>query len=201
MTSKEAAVSAFGKTFRLLNVIALKTSDDFFSELCGKQADKLLSAFIEFLKEEGTTNVAQLRHNLIFQKEAILDILSVLKYLKLTDSVPPLLLEKNLLLLESAISDITKSSVIKVKKRSNVEAKVSKPKIKIQTQVSTSKLTDFHNQILALIKSKDSIQNLEIFSQFPAISKRTLKRRLSELISSGAIVRQTQGKKVFYSAI
>jgi predicted HTH transcriptional regulator len=60
------------------------------------------------------------------------------------------------------------------------------------------RLDQTHKEILGFVKTKERVQNLEVFNQFAHISRRTMKRKLSELIKANAIKRFTDGKKVFY---
>jgi len=192
MDGKEIT-AIFAVCSRQLNRLALKTGDKFFSKLYAKEADKLLSGFVGFLKTRGETqNIPQCR-TLIFQIQNTLNLLEVFKHLQITEPTTPLLLEKNLLLLKLAILDTCRTSPLP----KAGGASVKKPKKK--SNASPRALSETHNQISDLIRSRDRIQNMEIFSQFPAISKRTLKRKLSELIKSGVITRRTEGKKVFYA--
>ena len=51
MKTKREIAEIFGRCSRLLNKIALRMDDSFFSDLCFKESDKLLLEFIFFLKE------------------------------------------------------------------------------------------------------------------------------------------------------
>ncbi|MEK7154425.1 MAG: hypothetical protein AAB792_02625 [Patescibacteria group bacterium] len=211
MESGRGIVEIFGKCSRLLNKTALNIEDDFFSRLCAKKSDKLLSEFIFFLKREGRDGrpgavaahqrsyVAQYYQRLISKIEDILNLLDILKHLDLAEPSASLLLEKNLLLLKlSVLNAVSQTAAFCGKAEKPVPLKPKKPPRK---KPSSSILTPAHLEISEFVRSKERVQNSEVFSQFPQISRRTMKRKLSELIKSGAIRRFTDGKKVFYAAL
>lgn len=209
MSQDKDTTAIFAKCSRLLSGISLKIGDSFFSELFKKESDKLLAEFVTFLKIEGEAGIARsgkiaqyenrvaqyCRQQLTFQIKNILNLLNILKYLNLTEPVSPLLLEKNLLLLELSVlnSSADRSPELKV---GGIIPETSKKQNKIR-----SGLSETHDRILELIETGGKVQNSEIFGRLPEISKRTLKRKLSELIKSSAITRHTEGKKVFYMAV
>lgn len=224
-------VEIFGRCFRLLNKIVLNIEDSFFSQLCIKESDKLLSGFIFFLRCEGEecgnrtaqndilqhkniakypqivkyeTYVAQSERQLISRIKNILNLLDILKHLGLAKPPTPLLLEKDLLLLELSVLDISKPMA-------RLSKEVERPAIPKVKKTNPNplpnpllnpfpKLGQAHREILEFIKNKERVQNLEVFSSFGHTSRRTLKRKLSELIKTNAIKRFTEGRKVFYSA-
>jgi hypothetical protein len=228
MKEREMA-EIFSRCSRLLNKIALKAEDEFFGRLCAEEADKLLSEFVFLLKGEyfgisaaqkeklqgqgavknggagrAKYNVAQCKMRLLFRIEKILDLLNILRHLGLAKPPTSLLLEKNLLLLKLAVLDISKPKMQANKEKkeqvaSNAEKKtlpvLSKPK------PNQLKLGQSHYKVLEFIKSKGRVQNTEVFSQLKNFSRRTLKRKLSELAQAEAIKRITDGKKVFYSVL
>lgn len=219
----------FGRCSRLLNKIVLKAGDGFFGRLCAKESDKLLSEFIFLLKGEyfgvftaqneelkrqgairgGNTGglecyVAQCKMRLVFRIEKILSLLNILKHLDLVKPPTSLLLEKNLLLLKLAVLDISEPGAQtpkEIKKQTaprageTVSADLPEPK---SNQLQLGRL---HHEVLEFIKSKDRVQNMEVFSRFGKVSRRTMKRKLSELTRARAIKRIAEDRKVFYSVL
>ena len=223
MKLSRGLVEIFGRCSRLLNKIALGAGDDFFSQLCIKEADKLLSEFIFFLRKEGKvrnryvgqndifqhknvakypqivqhkTYVAQSGRQLIFRIKNILNLLNILKHLGLAKPPTSLLLERDLLLLELSVLDISRPAAVS----SGKAGKPASPKIK-KAANPLPRLGQTHKEVLEFVKSKEQVQNSEVFSRFSHIGRRTMKRKLSELIKANAIKRFTEGRKVFYSAL
>ncbi len=193
----------FGKCSRLLNKIALNTEDGFFSQLCAKESDKLLSEFIFFLRHEGDGRehrVAQYCQPLILRIKSILNLLDIIKHLGLVKPPTPLLLEKNLLLLKlSVLNACQPVTRLITETEKSAPLKIRKTNLRRLPKLNQPKLSQTHQEISEFIKSQERTQNLEVFSRFSHIGRRTLKRKLSELIKAGTIKRLTDGKKVFYS--
>jgi len=201
MKSRREMVEIFGRCSRELNKVALNAKDGFFSRLCAEKSDKLLSEFIFFLKEWGNKNtqhdtrVAQCGLGLIFQIKSTLNLLEILKHLGLAKPPTSLLLEKNLLLLELSVFDtLQPEPVLSGKAREPI---LPKPRKKPRP----GPLGQTHKVIAEFIKARGQVQNTEIFGQFGRISRRTLKRKLSDLIRANSIKRITNGKKVSYAAL
>lgn len=198
---KREIVEIFGRCSRWLSKIALNAEDGFFSQLCVKESDKLLSEFIFFLKgEENVRHVAQCCQPLISQIKNILNLLDILKHLGLAKPPTSLLLERDLLLLELSVLDISQPMVwLPEEAKEPVIPKVKKTNLHPLPNPSP-KLGKVHREILEFIKNKERAQNLEVFNQFAHISRRTLKKKLSELVGANVIKRIADGKKVFYAA-
>ncbi len=211
MKSGRGTVEIFGKCSRLLNKIALNTKDGFFSRLCAKESDKLLSEFIFFLRGEGSKhagyiahkcNVAQCCQPLILRIKNILNLLDILKHLGLAKSSTPLLLEKNLLLLKLSVLNACQPMARLITETERpIPLKKRKTNLRHPPKLNPPKLGQTHQEISEFIKSKDRTQNLEIFSRFNHVGRRTLKKKLSDLSRANIIKRIPDGKKVFYSAI
>ena len=209
MKLERGTVEIFGKCSRLLHKIALDIEDGFFSQLCARESDKLLSEFIFFLRCEGekhTGYVAQYHLRLISRIKNILNLLEILKHLGLTKPPTPLLLEKNLLLLKlSVLNSCQPTARFMIETEKPVPLKIRKtnlrrlPKLN-QPKLDPPKLGRTHQEVSEFIKSKERTQNLEVFSRFSHIGRRTLKKKLSDLARANVIKRIANGKKVFYSA-
>jgi hypothetical protein len=226
MKSGRGMVEIFGRCSRLLNKIVLNTEDGFFSQLCAKESDRLLSDFILFLKGEGhkpyiaqsgvlrqqvvvkpdnivqhEPRVAQYCLQLISRIKNILNLLDILKHLGLAKPSTSLLLEKNLLLLKLSVLNAYQPTA-------RLVAEAEKPAV-LRTKKTNShrlpeldrpKLGQTHQEVSEFIKSKGRAQNVEVFNRFDHIGRRTLKRKLSDLVKANIIQRIPDGKKVFYSS-
>ncbi len=196
MKSGRGIVEIFGRCSRLLNRIALDIEDGFFFRLCVKESDKLLSEFIFFLKNK---YVAQYHPPLISRIRNILNLLDILKHLGLAKLPASLLLEKNLLSLKlSVLNSCRPIARPFAETEKPIVPKIKKTSLRRLPESNRPKLGQAHQEILEFVKSKERTQNLEVFSRFNNVGRRTVKRRLSGLIKAGAIKRFTIGKKVFY---
>ena len=178
--------------------------DKFFVDLLDEGSEKLLGQYAIFLKCEGMavgsgTHVAQCRVTLIFQIKNILYLVSVLRHLRFTKEITPLLLERDLLSLELTIMNNAWRAGSGVRKGEYHPAPPG-PMPAISARIDgLGNLGRTHKQIAEFIASHDRVQNLDIFKKFSGIARRTLKRKLSELIGAEVIKRFTEGKRVFYS--
>jgi len=175
-------------------------NDGFFVGLLDQASERLLLRYVEFLKYGGASRknnyVAQCiaSKNLTFEIKNLLNLILILKHFGLADSVTPLLLERDLLLAESIILDRVEMFKI-YKKPEGVALK----KVRIESTVMpVSNVSETHKEIKEFVVSRGQVRNTDVFAEFSGITKRTLKRKLSELIRAGVIKRLAQGKKVFY---
>jgi hypothetical protein len=206
MKSGRGTVEIFGKCSRLLNKIVLNIKDGFFSQLCAKESDSLLSEFVFFLKGEGREyHVAQSGKQLTLRVQNILNLLDILEHLGLAKPSTSLLLEKNLLLLKlSVLNACQPMAQLITETEKPVPLKIRKtnlhplPKLN-QPKLDPPKLGQTHQEVSEFIKSKERTQNLEVFSRFSHIGRRTLKKKLSDLARANIIKRIADGKKVFYA--
>ncbi len=195
MEKKEDIVTIFARCFRSLNKSGIRMGDGFFSDLCANKSDKLLSEFIFLLEERsGNGYVAQCRDRMVSYVEDFLEFIRISKHLKLTELTTSLLAEQNLLNLKLHLLDLKVREIKLVKTEKPVRKIEKKPK-------ATNELSLVHKQITSFISQNGKTQNLDVFKKFSIISKRTLKRKLSELIQADSIKRITEGKKVFYSPV
>lgn len=223
MGTNDNLVKIFAKCFRLLAKLNADTQDDFFVVLLAGESDKLLAEYVELLKTTGenkpterTTsqvvhsarlamsykmlyknNVAQCRQTLVSQIKNLLLLVGIIKHLELFGDTTPLLLERELLKLQLLLLNYDQSKLLPrgaevsnnlVIKKNNDNNKNAKP----------VKLNELHKQIAGFIQSKERVQNIDVFGQFASTTRRTLKRKLSELIEAGVIKKQAKGKEVYY---
>lgn len=220
-------VEIFGRCSRLLNKIVLNIEDSFFSDLYAKESDKLLSEFVFFLRREGEgrvghiaqsgvlrqlvvvkpgnvvqheCHVAQCCQLLISRIKNILNLLDILKHLGLAKPPTSLLLEKNLLLLKLSVLNACRPIARPLTEAEKpIALKIRKTNLRRLPKLNPSKLGRTHQEVLEFIKSKERTQNLEVFSRFSHIGRRTLKKKLSDLARANVIKRIPDGKKVFYT--
>ncbi|MBI2670153.1 MAG: hypothetical protein HYX20_03345 [Candidatus Yanofskybacteria bacterium] len=212
MGSEDNLIKTFASCFRLLAKLNAGMQNSFFVNLLAGESDKLLAEYVKFLKIKCTTsqvvhnarlamsyrnNVAQCQCAIVNQIKTILNLLNILNYLNLIKLVSPLLLERELLKLQLLLLnynrteplsrgiEVSNNSVIK---ENNYKNKNAKP----------VKLNVLHKQIAGFIQNKKLVQNIEVFGQFADTTRRTLKRKLSELIKASVIKKQTKGKEVYY---
>ncbi len=198
--SDKLLVKIFARCFRQIAKLSATTDDKFFVDLLNEGSEKLLEQYIIFLRCEGTVNdgahVAQYEAKLVYQIKNILSLLNILKHLVLKEPIAPLLLERDLLLLESAIFN----NHLGKKVNSKIDKQNLKPE---KNQINSQTFPDFlgfaHKQIAQFVASRERVQNIEVFAKFSDIAKRTLKRKLSELVEASVIKRTATGKKVFYA--
>ena len=139
--------------------------------------------------------VAQCGTELVYKINSLTELFGILRHLGLVKLTASLLLEKNLLCLESLILDFKKQPI-----RTGLNTETAyRPPFKTVEKKSSQNLGQTHNKIADFISSKERVQNVEIFARFTNIARRTLKRKLSELAKAGAIKRIAVGKRVFYA--
>lgn len=210
--SNKTLVTIFARCFRLISKLSVAMDDNFFADLLNQGSENLLRCYLNFLKYEGTAegfsrvaqsdmlqhkDVAQCCQSLIYQIKNLLEAVSILKHLQLTESTTPLLLERDLLLLESLVLNDLRSGKIPHIKEGKPFQKSEKNSLNILP--IPDNFGHVHKQIAQFVVSRERTQNTEVFARFSGIAKRTLKRKLSELVGASVIKRVANGKKVFYS--
>ncbi|MDP2647821.1 MAG: hypothetical protein Q8P35_01055 [Candidatus Yanofskybacteria bacterium] len=185
-------VSAILSTARLLEGI----SDIFFS----KRLQILLRQL--FIRGVGLSQVKEddVAQYIIQQEflQAIREInrlLEDLLYLNLVRRTPLLVARRSLMRLYL--------SEIRVRVIPKTEPKVSQPPTE-QTEMPrapkhSSDLNENQTKILGFIKKFDRVRARDVIDQFSALSQRTVKRSLKELMKSGLIEKEAEARAVFYS--
>jgi len=205
-------VKTFANCFRLLAKLNAGLRDGFFVGLVSEKSEELLSGYMNFLKMEGeakqTIYVAQCRGALISQIKNTRLLLEIIKHLNLFEPATPLLLERELLKLELELLKLPrqiKPAVSKNKKGDKVSPVLSRHELsvsKTEISVAIAEIPESSREILDFIKSQqDQVRNSDVFAKFSHLARRTLKRKLSELVSIRAVRRIPKGKQVFYAAI
>ncbi|MDO8676445.1 MAG: hypothetical protein Q7K16_02220 [Candidatus Azambacteria bacterium] len=211
MKSGDNLVKTFAGCFRLLAKLNASMQDGFFINLIDNSSRRLLTEYIEFLRGNGkniakypnivryTNHVAQCSDRLKARINGILKLLEIIKHVgQADDMTTPLLLERELLKLELLLLNHNNSSSVVGAGTDNSLDNRQKNK-NLKKPVEPQELGVAHRQIAEFIRSKERVQNVEVFSQFTETTRRTLKRKLSELVKVGTIKRLALGKKVFYA--
>jgi hypothetical protein len=196
MVGEDDIVNTFAICSRLLTRLSLQVKDDFFSGLCEQEATQFLEQFVRFLKLNSrvgktSSNIVRRDHELYNQIQNIIRLLEIVKYLNLSEPITPLFLERELLKLKNSIIGFYVLTP-------DLNAKAEKPSRSVISE-ELKKMGHLHQRIFDLVKSQGQIQNSEIFKTIPGLSRRTLKRKLSELVKLNVIRRVSEGKKVVYS--
>ncbi len=187
-------IKNFGKTFRLLTKLEINTKDVFFAGMIAKENERFLSEYFGFLKAEN--RAVTICGHLILKIKNFNKLGEILRHLELIETIEYFNLKKELLSLELGLVNFMIAN--------RKEQKTSKEKNAVTIkEVSSEKINnligDTHKEIIDFINGKEKVQNLEIFDKFSFVTRRTLKRKLSELVSSRILNRIPLGKKVFYS--
>lgn len=158
----------------------------------------------------------QCRNILKTKIDTILKLLEIIKHTNQIDEIAtPLLLERELLKLKLLFlndsEEFPAAWLVELRESSNQKNQRENKNLKTPmdnlSELNSDKTTDrttlqklgeIHRQIAEFINGKERVQNVEVFGRFTDTSRRTLKRKLSELVKAGAIKRLPLGKKVFY---
>lgn len=155
-------------------------------ETVRKQLEDSLGSFINFLKTESAKP-----QEISFQLANIATTLSIFSHLKKISISDTLTIERDILIFKKSLLSF---ELIPHRKKSIVINKADY----ISAPRNNSNINITQKRILGFIESGNEVLNIEIFNHFKDISKRTLKRHLSQLITGGYINRKSQGKKVYY---
>src|SRR3989338_4570139 len=164
----------------------------FFTKLNNKIYDFTFAYLQVLLKEGEDINVAQyyiLVERSVVGADLALEYIKELEYLKLLQS-SPLLLQTELDLLTIKLETSKKKQGIAIKKA--IARQVHKEIIKQESLTPTKK------KILEYIKSFTNTRTKDIIFEFSALSDRTVKRNLIDLIRSGLIKKRIDNKAVYY---
>ncbi|HEY4507156.1 MAG TPA: winged helix-turn-helix transcriptional regulator [Candidatus Paceibacterota bacterium] len=197
MIDRREVITIFSRCFRLLAKLSAGLSDKFFSEILDKEFENLFSDYLFFLRNTApaqNNHVAQYNARLFSRVQNIITLVKVCNYLNLNlDRTCPLLLERDLLSIKLFLLSVKNQKQQKVEKE---VVKIVQQPVAASVQIS---IGQGHNRIMQLMNGHEQVRNVEIFQKIPEISKRTLKRKLHELIEAGFLKRTANGKIVFYS--
>lgn len=198
----------FIKTILLLAKIQNLIKDDFFLNKFNSKMYNFSLSFLE-LTDKGNINVAQyqvLLERQIASTDSLRDVLKEFQYLKIVKN-DLLLLQTELSLLDIKLEICKKKKVpisddnIEVNS-SPYKQKLKQENIKIIKTVpkKTNKLTSSKKNILDFIKSYPNTRAKDIVYEFNALSGRTVKRNLTDLLSAGLVKKRIDNKAVYYYA-
>ncbi len=210
----EETTNRFTNTLVLVAGIFQYLEDDFFVKKLRAKMEIFTSGYIRLSREEDT-NVAQyyLVEKLISDTDGILELFELISYLEKTKKTTPLLLAgRSLLALKLEL----------VRAKNNLVAGMKKKEVSIKTEISKSNNSDQSpvknvtipqknvrqiqelnpnkEKILNFIKKSPHTRTKDIIHEFNALSDRTVKRNLGELLKVGLINRKIENKAVYYSA-
>lgn len=196
----------FSRTIILLAEINNLIQDKFFYDKFSAKISSLLDSYIIFSSISGD-RVAQYRvaHTRVIETiNNILEMFDDLKYLSLI-KVSPLFLQVQKNLLEFKLELKGQGNKLPEFKSENVETKeqeqpTSKKSITENIIKKNPKLNQSKKKILEFIKSSPNIRTKDIISEFNALSDRTVKRNLTDLLRTGLIKKRIDSKAVYYYA-
>jgi hypothetical protein len=203
---------------QIINKIALKTKDGFLIRLYFENSDFLISDFIIFLRNLkaplglNKNNVAQYINYLKLSAHirAIINLVEMSKHFDFTGNHTPLLLERELLVFQSAVLDFLQKEqkVPELKgtgEASNVKKEIrtdkfpkSKSKLEIggnQEILETEPFDETAKRILDIIKRQPGLTLKEVNSLAVDLNRRTIERKLIGLIELGFVQKEQEGSK------
>ncbi len=135
----------------------------------------------------------------------LLEFITQLQHLQMVEAVSSAECIEKLLRLKITIIQ-NKKEAPRVKKTlakptavDNVPHVVSPPKDRFPQR--THKANQVREEILNFVRRKERARTKEILGQFNALSPRTIKRSLKELVDQGLLEKQVQGNSTHYFAI
>jgi len=189
--------------------------DDFFARKLGIKIEIFTDEYLRFRSRKEDADVAQyyLVEKLITRIDEILEVFELINYLGITKKIiPPLLARRSLLVLKLELLKVKNNLIISLKKKeSSVTSIISKPTNKDQMLVKNTavapkniqknlELNPNKEKILNFIKKSPNTRTKDIIHEFNALSDRTVKRNLGELLKVGLINRKIENKAAYYSA-
>lgn len=198
----------FIKTVLLLAKIQSLTKDSFFLDKFNSKMYSFSLSFLELVKE-GNVNVAQRqvsseRHTASI--DSLRDVIKEFQYLGIVKDNPLLLqVELNLLNIKLELSRIKNGLPVDHNGDSDsnrYEQKVTPKNAEITRTVTkkTDRLASSKKKILDFIKSYPNTRTKDIVYEFNALSDRTVKRNLTDLLRAGLVKKRIDNKAVYYYA-
>ena len=208
----------------ILSKLLTKTGDRFFAQKLHSKLSDLIFAFvvqrsqnvaqIGFHNAEGivksddivqhSVNVAQYRRaNLLNSVNSILDYLEYLEHGSKSDTTPLLLAQRNLLKFKLHIlrtNQTIKSAEEKVGDKAVVVSEVNLKSVTLKHKTAPQILKADSNKekIFNFVKRTPDVRAKDVMNKFHALSGRTVKRNLKELISEGFLRKKLEGGAVYY---
>jgi len=188
--AEEQTLNNFIRTIILLAKLNNLIRDKFFYDKLGEKISELTASYIE--------------HNGSFEKisvniDSILEMMDSLRYLNLA-RVSPLFLQvqKNLLILKlQAKKSKNKFPVYEPKSIGSPTLDLQKGRTSV-TRKKSLELNQSKKKILEFIRSYPNIRTKDIITEFNALSDRTVKRNLTDLLRTGLVKKRVDNKAVYY---
>ena len=175
--------------------------DDFF-------AVSLDNKLKNFIKASQCINVAQY-HPLLYEINSLLELLNQLEHLEIGNKLLILpcreLLLKDKLSVLRAMKPPETSADAEKKKETLASAEPPAQKIEPEPAVKfperTRRTNQVREEILGFIRNERRVRTKDILAQFGAISQRTIKRNLKELVGRGIVSKESGKSSTHYSAV
>ena len=211
----EDTTNHFAHTLILVVGIFPHLEDDFFIKKLRVKMEIFISGYIRFGSREEDTSVAQyyLIEKLISDTDDVLELFELISHLGITKKTVPLLLaSRSLLDLKLELLKIKNSLIVNLKKKENsapviIHKLANKDQASVVNVVTSQKnikqkleLNPSKEKILNFIKKSPNARPKDIIHEFNALSDRTVKRNLGELLRVGLINKKIENKAVYYSA-
>ncbi len=186
--ARRRLIPEFIELFSGLSAVIQSSNDNFLVQTLNQQLQNFFDGFINYLQgKDGDRSKV-----LLFQVANLETTLSILFHLRKVDSLRYLEAEHKLLVFKKSFLE---SYAIAPSKNS---PRVTSVEFFRPPRKGTALLNPTKKRILGFISETGETLNSDLFDYFKDISRRTLKRHLSDLIGTGYLHREAQGKKVYY---
>lgn len=202
-------VKQFSSSITALALLSPEIKDEFFIKKLKIQIEKFVNDFIEFQKiKEDVASECHFAEKLILGADVLLDLVGSLEHLRLVNPNSLRLSEVHINLLTFKLNLIRTKKDFFVPVLSNIEQAESKPEAREKSDKISpkeplridAKLNPNKEKILDFIKSYPRKRTKDIIFEFNALSDRTVKRNLMELLRAGLINKKVENKAAYYSA-
>lgn len=187
-------VDSFSRVSSAVNLSVVRLGDDHLSSLILEEISLLLVDLIYYLKDTTQTRLGSLN----LRANSLIRTMEILYHSNKIHELDYLTIETAILTFIKLILDhkrahfITASSPkLKTKAVDNFTSRFF-----LNTKGET--LNPVKKELLEFITTRKEVLNIDIFNRMSNLTKRSVKRHLSELINNGYVYRQSQGKRVFY---
>jgi|SRR3989338_7974893 len=199
----------FIKAVVALIKIRSRLRDKFFNKKIGKMIHALMGDYIKFMTADREDIIRDTsKERFIDDLDRLTDLLSDLNYLGLLKT-SPLFLGANKLLLLLKLQVIKRDNMRKPNlktgseniKGTEIENYKNKNLNRHRPERGTKGLNPSKQKILEFIKSYPNTRTKDIINEFNALSDRTVKRSLTELMQIGLLKKKIENKAVYYSIV
>lgn len=173
--------------------------DEFFAKIFYRKLCRLVSAYVRFVGEPDSPGVAQYRTDCIGALNQCLEMLEYFSHLKMVPPTPLLFADHALLRLRLELTSAVPQKIKKETESAPKKEIAARPQ-RTKKEKKEMKLNTNQEGIFNFVKRFPNVRTKDVIEQFSAISQRTVKRNLKELVSSGFLHKRSENKAVFYSA-